>query len=141
MKDAVKLTNVGMLSVVGVWRVDSLERASVSLSRKVLRPVVLTVVSPVKFEPGYSRSYKSNAPAATSDCFTDRNRSNLKSDVHLVCTSINWLSKDATVKEICKYVGHDDDAPNLQEDQLKVLMDKFTLQELKQAYLVMLDKI
>ncbi len=43
--------------------------------------------------------------------------------------------------EIGKYVCHDDDIPKLQEDQLEFLMNKFTLQDLKQAYLITLGKI
>jgi hypothetical protein len=54
--------------------------------------------------------------------------------------SINWLSKAAMVKEIRKYIGYDE-VPNLQEDQLEILMDKFIIQELKQAYLITLGKI
>ncbi len=35
-----------------------------------------------------------------------------------------------------KVVGEDDNFPTLQEDQLEFLIDKFMLQDLKQAYLI-----
>ncbi len=66
---------------------------------------------------------------------TGSDRGNSKN--HLACASINWLSWSATIAEIGKYVCHDDE---LQEDQLEFLMNKFTLQDLKQAYLITLGK-
>ena len=65
----------------------------------------------------------------------------INSDNCLACTLINLLRKDAMIAEICKYVHYNDSIPNLQEDQLQFLMDKFNLQKLKQAYLITLGKI
>jgi hypothetical protein len=59
----------------------------------------------------------------------------------LACASINWLSQSATIAEIAKYICQDDNIPKFQEDQLESLMDKFTLQDLKQACLITLGKI
>ena len=45
------------------------------------------------------------------------------------------------VAKICKYESQDDMIPKTQEDQLKYLMDKFTLTDLKTAYHVTAGKI
>jgi hypothetical protein len=54
---------------------------------------------------------------------------------------ISWLNQDATLKEVCKYVKYDVDIPLTQEDQLKMLMEKFSLAELKSAYFVTMGKV
>jgi hypothetical protein len=46
-----------------------------------------------------------------------------------------------TVAEICKYKSQDDKIPKTQEDQLKYLMDKFSLTDLKAVYFVTSGKI
>ena len=46
-----------------------------------------------------------------------------------------------TVDEICKYKSQDDKIPKTQEDQLKYLMDKFSLTDLKAAYFITSGKI
>ena len=61
--------------------------------------------------------------------------------VYLKCIAINWLNQDATLKEVCKYVKYDVDVPLTQEDQLKMLMEKFSLAELKSAYFVTMGKV
>jgi hypothetical protein len=68
---------------------------------------------------------------------SDRNIDNNR----LACGSINWLSLSATIAEIAKYVCQDDNIPKFQEDQLEFLTDKFTLQDLKQACLIISGKI
>ncbi len=60
---------------------------------------------------------------------------------HLGFAPINWLSRSMTVAEICKYKSQDDKIPKTQEDQLKYLMDKFYLTNLKAAYFITSSKI
>ncbi len=60
---------------------------------------------------------------------------------HLQCIAINWLNQDATMDEVCKYVKFDVDVPLTQEDQLKKLMENFSLTELKSAYFVTMGKV
>ncbi len=60
---------------------------------------------------------------------------------HLQCVAINWLYQDATLNEVCKYVKFDVDIPLTQEDQLEMLMEKFSLTELKSAYFVTMGKV
>jgi hypothetical protein len=97
-----------------------------SLFGKVQRLSQATVVSPEK-------SNRSPIKKPSSDRNIDNNC--------LACASINWLSQSATIAEIAKYVPQDDDIPKFQEDQLVFLIDKFTLQDIKQAYLIMSGKI
>jgi hypothetical protein len=61
--------------------------------------------------------------------------------IYLKCVTINWLNQDATKNEVCKYVKFDVDVPLSQEDQLEMLMDKFSLAELKEAYFVTMGKV
>jgi hypothetical protein len=71
-----------------------------------------------------------------------RNQSKSKSNViYLKCIAINWLNQDATKKEVCKYVKFDVDVPLTQEDQLEMLMEKFSSADLKSAYFVMMGKV
>jgi hypothetical protein len=69
------------------------------------------------------------------------NQSKSKSNViYLKCVAINWLNQDGTKKEVCKYVKFDVDVPLTQEDQLEMLMEKFSLADLKLAYFVTMGK-
>jgi hypothetical protein len=99
-------------------------------------------------------SLKSSLPAAnggqsTGDTMTVsvvspiQSKSNtIKSNlVNLKCIAINWLNQDATLKEVCKYVKFDVDIPLTQEGQLKMLMEKFSLAELKSAYFFTMGKV
>jgi hypothetical protein len=61
--------------------------------------------------------------------------------VNLKCVAINWLNQDATLKEVCKYAKCNVDVPLTQEDQLEMLMEKFSLPKLKSAYFVMMGKV
>jgi hypothetical protein len=61
--------------------------------------------------------------------------------IYLKCIAINWLNQDATLNEVCKYVKYNVDVPLTHEDQLKMLMEKFSLAELKSAYFVMVGKV
>jgi hypothetical protein len=63
------------------------------------------------------------------------------SENRLGCASINWLSRSMTVAKILKYKSQDNKIPKTQEDQLKYLMDKFSLTNLKAAYFVISGKI
>jgi hypothetical protein len=70
------------------------------------------------------------------------NQSKSKSNViYPKCIAINWLNQDATKKEVCKYVKFDVDVPLTREDQLQMLMEKFSLADLKSAYFVMMGKV
>jgi hypothetical protein len=70
------------------------------------------------------------------------NQSKSKSNViYLKCITINWLNQVATKKEVCKYVKFDVDVSLTQEDQLEMLMEKFSLADLKSAYLVTMGKV
>jgi hypothetical protein len=96
-------------------------------------------------------SVKSSSPAAnggqsagdtTIVSVVSPNQSKSKSNViYLKCVTINWLIQDATKKEVCKYVKFDVDFPLTQEDQLEMLMEKFTLADLKSAYFVTMGKV
>ncbi len=69
------------------------------------------------------------------------NQSKSKSNViYPKCFAINWLNQDATKKEVCKYAKFDVDVPLTQEDQLEMLMEKFSLADLKSAYFVTMGK-
>jgi hypothetical protein len=61
--------------------------------------------------------------------------------VYLKSVAINWLNQDATLKEVCKYVKYNFDIPLTQEDQLEIIMGKFSLAELKSAYFVTMGKV
>jgi hypothetical protein len=96
-------------------------------------------------------SVKSSSPAAnggqsagdtTIVSVVSPNQSKSKSDViYLKCITINWLNQDATKKEVCKYVKFDVDVPLTREDQLEILMEKFSLADLKSAYFVTMGKV
>ncbi len=99
-------------------------------------------------------SLKSSLPAANggqsagdtmtvSIVSTIQSKSNtIKSNlVNLKCITINWLNQDATLNEVCKYVKYNVDVPLTQEDQLEMLMKKFSLAELKSAYFVTMGKV
>ena len=45
------------------------------------------------------------------------------------------------MNEVCKYVKYNVDVPLTHEDQLKMLMEKFSLAELKSAYFVTMGKV
>jgi hypothetical protein len=60
---------------------------------------------------------------------------------HLQCIAIDWLNKDATMNKVCKYVKFDVDVPLTQEDWLEMLMENFSLTELKSAYFVTMGKV
>jgi hypothetical protein len=82
-------------------------------------------------------SVKSSLPAAnggqsagdtTIVSVVSPNQSKSKSNViYLKCVTINWLNQEATKKEVCKYVKFDVDVPLTLEDQLEMLMEKFSL--------------
>jgi hypothetical protein len=61
--------------------------------------------------------------------------------VYLKCVAINWLNQDAILKEVHKYVKYNVDVPLTQEDQHKMLMEKFGLAELKSAHFVTMGKV
>ena len=60
---------------------------------------------------------------------------------HLPPVSINWLDQQATYDELCTYVRYDVDVPLTQEDQLELLMNMFTLGDLKAAFNITLGKV
>ena len=96
-------------------------------------------------------SVKSSLPAAnggqssgdtTIVSVVSPNQSKSKSNViYLKCIAIDWLNQDAIKKEVPKYVKFDVDVPLTQEDQLEMLMEKFSLADLKSAYFVMMGKV
>ncbi len=78
----------------------------------------------------------------TSVSVVSPNQSKSKSNViYLKCIAINWFNQDATRKEVCKYIKFDVDVPLIQEDQLEMLMEKFSLADLKSAYFVTMGKV
>jgi hypothetical protein len=87
---------------------------------------------------------KSSSPIAIreSKSVVTPNEPKLKSKFSYVkCVAINWLNQDATKNKVCKYVKFDVDVPLSQEDQLEMLMDQFSLAELKAAYFVTMGKV
>jgi hypothetical protein len=59
----------------------------------------------------------------------------------LPCYAINWLNQAAMLMEVWKLVKFEVDVPASQEDQLELLMNKFSLQDLKHAYLITMGKV
>ena len=60
----------------------------------------------------------------------------------LPCFAINWLlNKAAMLMEALKVFKFEVDVPTTQEDQLELLMNKFSLQNQKHAYLITLGKV
>jgi hypothetical protein len=96
-------------------------------------------------------SVKSSLPAAnggqsagdmTIVSVVSLNQFKSKSNViYLKYIAINWLNQDTIKQEVCKYVKFDVDAPLTQEDQLEMLMEKFSLADLKSAYFVTMGKV
>jgi hypothetical protein len=60
---------------------------------------------------------------------------------YVKCIAIIWLNQDATKNKVHKYIKFDVDIPLSQEDQLEMLIDQFSLAELKAAYFVMMGKV
>jgi hypothetical protein len=125
-KDVNKVNRNGKSSSLGHASSESECNRAFSLIPRVLRFLLPPVISPGKEDHS---SLKQSVVTRGS------------SESRLGCASFNWLSRSMMVAKICKYESQDDMIPKTQEDQLKYLMDKFTLTNLKTAYHVTAGKI
>ena len=118
-----------------------------SLSRKVSRSPAAngsesasTPISPIKSRPSTPID-NINLPLISPDGKVNSNTrhrnhsSSVKKNVeHLPPVSINWLDQQATYDELRTYIRYDVDVPLTQEDQLELLMDKFTLRRFEGSF-------
>jgi hypothetical protein len=103
--------------------------------------VALAIVSPTKRKMSSSKyiTRASKGTAANSSRFVATAKSHRVAQ--LLCYTINWLNQAAMFMEVHKLVKFKVDVPASQENRLEQLMNKFSLQDLKHAYLITMGKV